>query len=173
MMEQRQQPDGEDERAGNGAARRLLHDVPRYFAGLLLLAGVAVNFANVIGRYLFGSAIFWAEEIMVFLLIWGVFVGAVAVAWRGGHLRMDLFSTRLETPWREAVNALTVIAFIGCSVFVAIQSWGVTMLFARSGQVSVTAGVPMTVPHAALLLGFVAMVIAVLVRLRAYLSGRF
>lgn len=173
MTQQRQPADSDDECPDGGAARALLHDAPRLVAGLLLLAGVAINFANVIGRYVFGSAIFWAEEIMVFLLIWGVFVGAVAVAWRGGHLRMDLFSTRLETPWREVVNALTVIAFIGCCLFVAVQSWGVTMLFARSGQVSVTAGVPMTVAHGALLLGFVAMVIAVLVRLRAYFSGRF
>jgi TRAP-type C4-dicarboxylate transport system permease small subunit len=39
--------------------------------------------------------------------------------------------------------------------------------------VSLAAGVPKAVPHAALLVGFVLTAAAVLVRLRAYLSGKF
>ena len=41
--------------------------VLRVVAGVLLAASVAVNFANVIGRYFFGYSIYWAEEVMLFL----------------------------------------------------------------------------------------------------------
>ena len=51
--------------------------LPRAILGALMLAGIAINFANVIGRYLFGQALFWAEETMVFITIW-----ACSWAWR-------------------------------------------------------------------------------------------
>ena len=43
-----------------------------------MLVGVAISFANVIARYVFGYALFWAEETLVFLAIWGVFIGVAA-----------------------------------------------------------------------------------------------
>lgn len=138
-----------------------------------MLAGVAINFANVVGRYLFGQALFWAEETMVFITIWGVFIGVAAVAYRGEHLSMDLFSAAIRGRWRLALNALTSAVLLACCVFVALQSWQVTSLFLQAKQVSVSAGIPKALPHAALLAGFVLTAAAVVVRIRAYLSGRF
>jgi TRAP-type C4-dicarboxylate transport system permease small subunit len=147
--------------------------VPRWLLGTLMLAGVAINFANVVGRYAFGRALFWAEEAMVFLTIWGVFVGMAAIAYRGEHLNMDLFSQALAPRWRTAINAAVLVALLACCAFVAVQSFQVVALFARAGQVSVAAGIPKAIPHAALAVGFVLTGLAVLVRIRAYLSGKF
>jgi TRAP-type C4-dicarboxylate transport system permease small subunit len=138
-----------------------------------MLAGVAINFANVVGRYAFGRALFWAEETMVFLTIWGVFVGMAAIAYQGEHLNMDLFSQAISARWRTAINAAVVAALLACCAFVALQSFQVVALFARAGQVSVAAGIPKAIPHAALAVGFVLTALAVLVRLRAYLAGKF
>ena len=146
---------------------------PRAVAAVLILAGIAINFANVISRYVFDFALFWAEEIMVFLVVGCVFLGAAAVAFDGTHLKMDLVSTRITSPWREVVNGLMTIVLLVCGVFVTVQSWKAVSLFAEGGDVSVTASVPMVIPHAALLIGIVLMVLAVLSRLRAYLSNRF
>jgi TRAP-type C4-dicarboxylate transport system permease small subunit len=138
-----------------------------------MLVGVAINFANVVGRYAFGHALFWAEETMVFITIWGVFIGMAAIAWRGEHLSMDLFSAAVEGRWRLALNGVTAATLVICCVFAALQSWQVTMLFLQAKQVSVSAGIPKAIPHAALLAGFSLTAAAVLVRFRAYLSGRF
>lgn len=146
---------------------------PRAVAALLILIGIAINFANVISRYLFDFALFWAEEIMVFLVVWCVFLGAVAVAFNGAHLKMDLISARIPSPWREIVNGAATATLIVCGIFVAVQSWRAVTLFAEAGDVSVTASVPMVIPHVALLVGIVLMVLAVLFRLRAYLRNRF
>lgn len=153
--------------------RRLFVSFPRLLTAILILAGIAINFANVVSRYLFDFALYWAEEIMVFVVVWCVFIGAVAVAFNGAHLKMDLLSARLPSPWKEAVNGLTALLFVGCGVFVAVQSWIAIRLFAESGDVSVTASVPMVIPHAALPIGMVAMVLAVLLRFGAYLHNRF
>ena len=155
------------------ALRVLFVSLPRALIAVLLLTGVAINFANVVSRYLFDFALYWAEEIMIFLIVWCVFIGAIAVAFNGANLRMDLISARIASPWKEVVNGLAALAFVVCGGFVVVQSFEVVTLFHGAGQVSVAAGVPMTIPHAALLVGFVFMVLAVLVRLRAYFLDRF
>ena len=147
--------------------------LPRWILGTLMLAGVAIVFANVVGRYLFGHAIFWAEEILVFLVAWGVFVGMVAIAYDGAHLNMDLFSSRVPGRWRLALNAFRTAVLLACCTFVVFQSYQVVTLFHQAGQVSVSAGVPKAIPHAALLVGFALTVVAVLVRIRSYLTGKF
>jgi len=162
---------------GGGASRPpfygLFVSLPRALMATLILTGIAINFANVISRYVFNFALFWAEEIMVFIVVWCVFIGAIAIGFNGAHLRMDLISARIGNPWRGILNGATTMVFLVCGVFAAYQSFQVVLLIHGVGQVSVTAGVPMVVPHGALLVGFVLMVLAVLVRLRSYISGRF
>lgn len=156
-----------------GWQRVLFAQGPRAVAAVLILAGIAINFANVISRYVFDFALFWAEEIMVFLVVWCVFLGIVAVAFNGAHLKMDLVSSRIPSPWKEVINGVTAIALVVCGLFVVVQSWTAIVLFADSGDVSVTASVPMVIPHSALLVGIALMVLAVLIRFSAYLRNRF
>ena len=54
-----------------GLARFAFVTAPNWILGTLMLAGVAIVFANVVGRYVFGRAIFLAEEVLVFLVVWG------------------------------------------------------------------------------------------------------
>lgn len=165
------------ERVDDGGApprwRGLFVSLPRALTATAIIIGVAINFANVIGRYLFDFALFWAEEVMVFIIVWCVFIAAISVTFNGAHLRMDLLSARLAGPWKKIVNGLATATFLACVCFAAYQSWKVVALIGGIGQVSNAAGVPMVVPHLALLVGFVFMVIAVVVRLRAYLTDRF
>jgi TRAP-type C4-dicarboxylate transport system permease small subunit len=147
--------------------------LPGWILGALMLAGIAINFANVVSRYLFGHALFWAEEVMVFITIWGVFVGMAAIAYNGDHLRMDLFSARIRGPWRLALNGVMTLALLACCAFALTQSLRVVSLFVQTGSVSVSAGVPKAIPHAALAAGFALTILAVVVRIRSYFTGKF
>ena len=71
-------------------------------AGLALVCIVAINGANVFMRYVFGKPFSWAEELMLFLMILGVFSGAIAVTWRNLHIRIDTLVDRLPPPIRRA-----------------------------------------------------------------------
>jgi TRAP-type C4-dicarboxylate transport system permease small subunit len=145
---------------------------PRVIIGALILFSIALNFANVIGRKLFEAPIVWAEETMIFIMIWCVFLGAIVVTWDWAHLGMDLFVARLRDPWRRIVAALTAALTLCVAGFVAWQSWHATSLFARLGQKSVVAGIPMVVPHAALTVGFAAIFLIVGWRLVRIVAGR-
>lgn len=147
--------------------------VPELIMGTLMLVGVAINIANVIGRYLFGYAFFWAEEIMVFITIWGVFIGLAAMTYRGDYLNMDLFSRAFTGRARLVLNGVIAITLLACCAFMIMQSYRVVTMLAAAGQVSVSASIPKQIPHAALLVGFIFTVLAIIVRVRSYITGKF
>lgn len=154
-------------------ARFVLSTLPMFLLGVLMLTAVAINLANVIGRYLFGYALFWAEESMVFIVIWGVFLGMVVFVYRGDFLCMDLFSSRARGALRIALNIVMTASLLVAAGFVVSQSWKVVALFVSTGAVSVAAEIPKAIPHAAVLVGFALAIVAVIVRLRAFITGRF
>ena len=149
--------------------RFLFVTLMRWALGGLMLAGVAISFANVIARYVFGHALFWAEEVLVFMMIWGVLLGTAAVAYEREHLDMDLISGSLSPRWKIALNGAMALLLLACCAFMVAQSWQVVNLFFNGGAVSVSAGVPKWIAHSALLAGFALTALAVLVRLRLYL----
>ncbi len=145
--------------------------LPRYIIAFIILAGIAINGGNVIGRYVYLAPIIWAEEIMIYGMVWTVFIGAVLVTWDGRHLRMDLLTTSLPSPWKEILNGIGVFAFILICIFVIPQNWIVFSLMERNDQRSIVAEIPMAIPHFALLLGFVLMLMAIVGRLRRQITG--
>lgn len=153
-----------------GAVARVMA-VPRAIIAALILFSIALNFANVVGRYVFLSPIIWAEEVMIYIMVWCVFIGAILVTWDGRHLRMDLLSANLGSPWREIVNLVTTCVFLVVCGFIVVQSYKAVSLFARLGQKSTVADVPMVIPHAALLIGFALMLVCIVVRFRAHVLG--
>ena len=153
-------------------ARFLFVTLPRRLLGCLMLVGVALSFANVVARYVFGYAIYWAEEVLVFIAIWGVFIGMAAATYERAHLNMDLFSNNISGRVKLVLNAAMTVALLACCGFMLVQSWQVVSLFYQGGSVSVSAGVPKWIPHSAVLAGFALTAIAVLVRLRFYLTGK-
>jgi TRAP-type C4-dicarboxylate transport system permease small subunit len=56
-----------------------------------------------------------------------------------------------------------LVALVGFSAFTMVNAWTIVALMARNGQVSITAGVPMTVPYAAFVVGFGLIVAAAIV----------
>ena len=144
----------------HAAIKLVLRDIPRAAIGVIILLAIAINFANIIGRYVFFAPLPWAEEVLVFLLIWGVCLGASAVTYDRRHLDMNLFSTAFPPRLRSLLDWLKTLAMVGFCGFIFWQAWTIVGVMARNGQVSITAGIPMTVPYAAFVTGFGLMTLA-------------
>lgn len=154
-------------------AELLLVKVPNIVCGWLLVAAVAINVANVIGRYVFFRPIAWAEEVLMFIIIWGIFISAGSITYQGLHLRMDLLVINVRGKFRAFLGGLTVALALLCSLFMIVQTFRIVRIYAASGETSITAGVPLVYTHAALFVGFVLMAVAATLRVRAYLTGKF
>jgi TRAP-type C4-dicarboxylate transport system permease small subunit len=143
----------------------------RAILGVLILVGVALNFANVVGRYVFFKPIIWAEEILVFIMIWCVMLGAALVTQDNQHLRMDAVYHLAPPRLRRALNLLSTLAFLGAAAFLLVQSLRVVALVASTGQESVVAGVPMVIPYAAIPVSFALIVVLLVWRFRAFVRA--
>jgi TRAP-type transport system small permease protein len=148
----------------DAASELVFHRVPLTLAAILLLAAVAINFTNVVARYLFLASIYWADEAMVFLVIWSIFLAAIAVTCDGSHLTMDLFSTRLPPRAQRVLDGAIAAVCLITFAFMTWQAWTVVRTLTRNDQRSIALDIPIAVPHAALLIGFAMMALAVAVR---------
>jgi TRAP-type C4-dicarboxylate transport system permease small subunit len=148
-------------------------NIPHVLAGALFLVAVVLNFVNVIGRYVFGMPVFWAEEALTFTVIWIVFLVAGTITYRGAHLNMDLLYSRMPAGLQRVVRIAIAFALIVCTIYTAIQSWTVVELHYMTGGVTAGTNIPLVIPHSALLFGFSFMALAAIVRLPSYISGKF
>jgi len=166
----------EDEEAPvktNKAVDFVFIKIPYLLLGSILLFCIGINFANIIGRYVFFHAIFWTEEILAFLVVWAVFIALPSITYRGAHLKMDLFSSTVPSPMREILGGFIAILMLVCSAYIVYQSWQVVMLYWQTGTRTFAVGVPLIIPNLALPIGFTFVIIAVLIRWRSYITGRF
>jgi TRAP-type C4-dicarboxylate transport system permease small subunit len=152
-----------------GAAKLVLRDIPRLAIGLILTVAVLINAANIVGRYVFAAPVAWAEEVLSFLIIWGVCLGASAVTYDRRHLVMDIMAGAYPPALRRAIDGAILLAVVGFCSFTAFQAWKIVQIMARNGQVSVTAEIPMTVPYLGFVVGFSMIVLAAIA---AALLGR-
>src|SRR5271166_6775962 len=104
---------------------RWLLALTRAAAAIFLISSVAINFANIIGRYFFSVSIPWAEEIMLFLMVGCVFTGCCAVAWEGRQIRMDVVLAVLPPKLRELINVLSELVMIAAAAAVTVFAWPV------------------------------------------------
>jgi C4-dicarboxylate transporter, DctQ subunit len=138
--------------------------VIRVVAGALLIGSVAVNFANIIGRYFLSASIPWAEEVMLFLMVGCVFLGSGLVGWSGRQIRMDAVVSLLPLRLRAAIELISDLVLIAGSVVIAVLAWPVVAMLAEFDQRSQAANVPLAIPQATLPVGFLILAFLVSVR---------
>jgi TRAP-type C4-dicarboxylate transport system permease small subunit len=141
----------------------------RIAAGAMLLTSVGINFANIIGRYVFSVSLSWAEEAMLFLTIGSVFLAAAPVGWTGRHIRMDVVVSLLPPRARWAAELFADLVTIATCIMVAVFAWPVMTMLTELDQRSETANIPLVIPQAAVPVGLVLM--ALLIAVRLYLFG--
>jgi TRAP-type C4-dicarboxylate transport system permease small subunit len=144
---------------------RALLAILRVLAGALLIASVALNFANVIGRYFFSASIYWAEEAMLFLMVGCVFLGNGVVAWYGRQIRMDVIVAMLPAKVRDALHLLSELVLIVTALTIVVFAWPVIRDLYDFDQRSQSADVPLFIPQALIPIGLSIMAFLVAVRL--------
>jgi len=144
---------------------RALVSLLRILAGLLLVASVGLNFANVIGRYFFNTSIFWAEEVMLYLMVACVFLGNGVVAWSGRQLRMDVIVAMMPAQVQKVLALVAELTFIVVAVAIVVFAWPVIRDLWLFDQRSQSAELPMVIPQIMIPIGLSIMAFLVVVRL--------
>jgi len=134
-------------------AIRALAAVVLVLSAISLLVAVALNFANIVGRYVFFAPIASAEEIMLFLFVATVFLGNSVVGWKGRQIRMDVILHALPPAWRRAFDLLADLAVIVVSIIIIVVGWPAIQMLAEFDQRSQAANIPLVLPQALIPIG--------------------
>lgn len=106
------------------------HTIQQFVSGLLVLllsVMVALTFTDVVGRRLFNTPVFGANDITEHLMATLIFAGLPLLTARRGHLSIDLFDRWLLQPrwrtWHKLVDVLiaVVLGLIAWEYFLAIE----------------------------------------------------
>ena len=141
----------------------------RIAAGVMLVASVGINFANIIGRYFLSVSLSWAEEAMLFLMIGCVFLAAGPIGWMGRHIRMDVLVSLLPPRGRALFEIFSDLVTIATCIALAVFAWPVMTMLAELDQRSDAANIPLVIPQAAVPIGLLLM--ALLIAVRLYVHG--
>ena len=120
---------------------------------VLMLVAVALNFANIIGRYVLFRPIASAEEIMLFLLVGTVFLGNANVGFEGKQLRMDVILHALPPAWRRAFDIAADVTMIAVCLVLVVLCWPAIQMLAEFNERSETADIPLVIPQALVPIG--------------------
>jgi C4-dicarboxylate transporter, DctQ subunit len=123
-------------------------------AAALLIAAVALNFANVVARYAFGRPIVTAEEILQYANVWIVMLAAAAVTGLNRHLNMDILLQTSRPRLHRALEIGFAALGAGLTLFVLVQGVRIVMEIHGMGQRSIAAGIPLWLVYLAIPIGF-------------------
>lgn len=135
------------------AERRLTQGLASLL-GLFLIAMVVINVANALGRYTGLPALTGADELLIYTMIWIVLLGAVLATRHQAHLTIDLLPASLNPNAALMLRILTTLVTAGIAGITAWYSWAFVAKIGSMGQTSMGLGLPITVPHLAIFVGF-------------------
>ena len=143
----------------------------RFLIGLLGVFAMLIGLVQVVGRYVAPHyAISWAEEVIVYLIVWGIMLAASQLVRTDAHVRPDLL-LRAVPPrfqrWMEVTNCVAALLF--CAGL-AWYGWSIVATsWSLDERSSSDLQFPMWLYSAAVPTGAVLMTARYLIRLYRYL----
>ena len=117
-----------------------------FLAGTILFTSLLL-FVNVIMRYVFHNAIYWAEELVRYMMVWLIFLGGSQVAKHEGHITVDVVQMAVPPRVRTVmVHGVRIVAVLFCLVL-AYYSYLQMMRVYASKQISPAMELPMWIPY--------------------------
>lgn len=140
---------------------------------LLFGAALILSLAGVAGRYVSSAlAPDWGGEVVVYLVIWAVLLGAARVLRRSAHIRVDFLFDRLPPGGRTAAEILSLLIAFALGGFLVWSGWQVVSEAMIWDERSIsTLRMPLWIYYAALPASFALQLIFLLERAVALLRG--
>lgn len=95
-----------------------------WVAAALMAAALAISAFAITGRYLLpGLSTNWVSEVVIFLVIWAVLLGAARIERRSAHIRVDFLMDRLPAIGRRAADLTSLALTLVVAVALVAAGW--------------------------------------------------
>ncbi|MBO8167876.1 MAG: TRAP transporter small permease [Thermoanaerobacteraceae bacterium] len=109
-------------------------------------------------RYVFHTPVNWISEVVRFMVIWGVFIGASVALREDSHIKVDLLFNILPQRLKKVVAVFANAVGLLFSVFLIYQGSKLVFFVMARGQVSFDVGIPMYLVYLAIPIGGILLV---------------
>ena len=123
---------------------------------------MALLFAQIISREVFGTSISWIEELSVYMFVWFVFFGASHAAKMAAHNRVTFQFKIFPSSWLKYIEAFADLFWIFFNVYFIVLSIDFIFNKMNKFQSSQTLGFHLSYVYIALPIAFTLMTIRVL-----------
>ena len=122
--------------------------VEKFIVGVLAFSATMIAFYGVITRYIFRRPPDWAEEIVIYLIIWAVFITASILAEEKGHVAATLIVERFPLKTRRYLAVFNGLVALGFCVAVSILGFKIVSAAYMNDERSITAlRFPVWIPY--------------------------
>jgi C4-dicarboxylate transporter, DctQ subunit len=122
--------------------------VEKFIVGVLALSATGVAFYGVISRYLLRKPPDWAEEIVIYLIIWAVFITASILAEEKGHVAATLIVDRFSPKTRRILAVFNGLIVFGFCAAVSVLGYKIVSAAYLNDERSLTAlRFPVWIPY--------------------------
>lgn len=136
---------------------RVLSRVEDALAAGTLAAAVGLTIISVILRYVFSAGIFWAQEAVIYLVVFSTFIGAVVTLRHNEHVNVDILPVFLGERGKWFFRLLgALVTLVYCAIF-GYYSWVLILEPAAQNTVTPALGAPLWVVELALPIGLTLM----------------
>ena len=128
--------------------------VEKFIVGVLALSATLISFWAVIARYLLHNPPDWAEEIVIYLIIWAVFITASILAEERGHVAATLIVERFSGKTRRILAIFNGLVALGFCVIVSYLGFRIVSAAYAFDERSLTAlRFPVWIPYLSVAVG--------------------
>jgi len=92
--------------------------VERTLVGILIFSATLISFYTVMTRYLFNYSPDWGEEVIIYLIIWGVFISASLLAEEREHVAATLLVERFPLKMRRFLAIFNAALALGFTLLI-------------------------------------------------------
>jgi len=133
---------------------KLINHIEEILISLMLGLATILVFAQVVARYAFHQGINWAPEMVEYLFLWSVMLGASYGVRHKVHLGVDVLAKKLPARLRRLTALLAIALSVLFSGGMAYLSYFFVATSYKHELLSVDLQIPLWIPHLALPVGF-------------------
>jgi len=137
----------------------------------LLLITVVMAY-SVFARYVFNSALSWAEEICRYLFVWSAFLSASMCLRKRSSIKIDMLLTMFPPLFQRITLIVGDLVMLWFFWLVFNGGWNTVQSLIRSGQTSPALLLPMYIVYFSLVVGFGLSIVRIFQRLYLLISGK-
>lgn len=115
---------------------------------LCMAVAISLTFAQIVLRYIFGAPLFWAEEVVLYAIIWMSFLGISYGVSRASHISVDVLSAFAPARFTRPLQSIALCLGVVFGLVMLVLGWKLTDATLGRGQLSPALRIPMAYVYA-------------------------